>query len=483
MKKSEADPAPRLPVKLDATTNGEYFPAPVPPRLAALTEQALRTSLENAERVGLSRRDYLRSTCASATVLLALNQLGCAGGRYNVPREAALQPAAAEQVLSGKEFIFDVQTHQVSATRPWWEVQQPNLGDFLGRNPQGRCGASHWSRCFTDDVLIREVFLDSDTDLAVLSALWGSPLPMEAEEAARTREKVAMLEGRKRLRIHGTVQPNGAPFEQVAQTMRSLAEDWRIDAWKLYPVWGPEGRGYFLDDELGTRTIQQGLEAGIPLFAIHKGLPLGGMDARFSNPRDVGPVARAFPRATFLIYHSGYEAGWKEGPYDPTSGRGVDALLKSLQDHGVGKDGNVYAELGSTWREVMKDPDQAAHLLGKLLLHLGEDRILWGTDSIWYGSPQDQIEAFRAFEITPEFQERFGYPALTPERKAKIFGLSAARVYGVDVDEMRRVQRSDIVSRVRAEYADDPRPSHQTYGPRTRREMLSLLRATQGRPD
>jgi len=39
--------------------------------------------------------------------------------------------------------------------------------------------------------------------------------------------------------------------------------------------------------------------------------------------------------------------------------------------------------------------------------------VLWGTDSIWYGSPQDQIQAFRAFEITPEFQERFGYPALT----------------------------------------------------------------------
>lgn len=57
--------------------------------------------------------------------------------------------------------------------------------------------------------------------------------------------------------------------------------------------------------------------------------------------------------------------------------------------------------------------------------------MLWGTDSIWYGSPQDQIQAFRAFEITPEFQERFGYPALTKGLKAKVLGLNGARVYGV----------------------------------------------------
>ncbi len=71
-------------------------------------------------------------------------------------------------------------------------------------------------------------------------------------------------------------------------------------------------------------------------------------------------------------------------------------------------------------------------MLGKLLVALGPDNILWGTDSIWYGSPQGQIEAFRAFEITPEYQERFGYPALTADVKARILGLNAARVYGID---------------------------------------------------
>ena len=56
---------------------------------------------------------------------------------------------------------------------------------------------------------------------------------------------------------------------------------------------------------------------------------------------------------------------------------------------------------------------------------------MWGTDSIWYGSPQDQIQAFRSFEITPEFQEQYGYPALTPKVKEKILGTNSARLYEV----------------------------------------------------
>ena len=60
---------------------------------------------------------------------------------------------------------------------------------------------------------------------------------------------------------------------------------------------------------------------------------------------------------------------------------------------------------------------------------MGTSNVLWGTDSIWYGSPQPQIEAFRVFEITPEYQDRFGYPALTPEVKRQILGRNAARLY------------------------------------------------------
>ena len=95
---------------------------------------------------------------------------------------------------------------------------------------------------------------------------------------------------------------------------------------------------------------------------------------------------------------------------------------------------NVYAELGSTWYLMLRRPTEAAHVLGKLLLAVGEDRILWGTDSVWYGAPQPLIDAFRAFRIPERLQEEFGYPPLTDAVKAKILGLNAACLYDVEID-------------------------------------------------
>jgi hypothetical protein len=170
----------------------------------------------------------------------------------------------------------------------------------------------------------------------------------------------------------------------------------------------------------------------------------------------------------------------KEGPYDAQAQFGVDALVRSMQE--AGNPTNVVAELGSTWRYVMRSPDQAAHLMGKLLKTFGEDRVLWGTDSIWYGSPQDQIQAFRAFQISREFQQRHGYPELTSQLKRKVFGLNAARVYGLKPDAMRRKLAKDRVHKSKLDYLNDPQPSFLTYGPRTRREWLALREWTGAQP-
>ena len=111
----------------------------------------------------------------------------------------------------------------------------------------------------------------------------------------------------------------------------------------------------------------------------------------------------------------------------------------------------------------MRDPDQAAHVLGKLLVAVGPDNVVWGTDSIWYGSPQTQIEAFRAFEITEEYQEQFGYPALTPELKRKILGVNGA-------DALRRAARHDRAASSRPRSSSRPAPRFParpaSYGPR-----------------
>jgi hypothetical protein len=168
--------------------------------------------------------------------------------------------------------------------------------------------------------------------------------------------------------------------------------------------------------------------------------------------------------------------------YDPEASDqfGVDRMIKALEDNGIGPDGNVYAELGTTWANVMTEPEQAAHLLGKLLKALGPDRILWGTDCLFNGVPQSQIVAFRMFQIPQQMQEEFGYPALTAETKQKIFGLNGASLYGVDVGATRTEIGEDDVTALRMALLEDPRsvpiPDRRRYeGPRTRRDFFKIL--------
>ena len=91
--------------------------------------------------------------------------------------------------------------------------------------------------------------------------------------------------------------------------------------------------------------------------------------------------------------------------------------------------------------------------------------MLWGTDSIWYGTPQWQIEAFRRFEIPQALIDKHGYAPLTRPVKEGIFGLNAARLFGVDVNAKRNEIPQDYLSRIKMAYRDEgPRPSHRWYG-------------------
>jgi hypothetical protein len=54
---------------------------------------------------------------------------------------------------------------------------------------------------------------------------------------------------------------------------------------------------------------------------------------------------------------------------------------------------------------------------------------VYGSDSIWYGGPQWQIEAFWRFRIPESIRETWGYPQLTERAKRKILGLNSARLY------------------------------------------------------
>ena len=439
----------RLPIKLDSTSNGEFVPVP----LSAANREANRlahvAAERNAKRLDISKRSFLVSACGAASTLLASNAANAAAGRsggfFDLPPEAALEPQAARSVADQGEFIFDVQGHFIDTPK----------GNSKG-----------------PDVFIKDVFLDSDTDMMVLSFVPSrrdaEPVTIQAADAVR--KIVEKLEGTHRLLLHGRVNPN-QPGD--LEGMDELAGRWGVSAWKTYTQYGPGGRGYFLTDDVGVRFVEKARALGVKVICIHKGLPFGPRSYEHSQCADIGPIAKRFPDVKFLIYHSGFVTAVREEAFDPAAKRdGIDTLIRSLAESGVKPGANVYAELGSTWRFLMRDPQQAAHAMGKLLKACGEDNVVWGTDSIWYGSPQDQIQAFRTFQISAELRAQHGYPEITPALRAKIFGLNAARVYGVNAAEVKKYVARDKVAREKAAYAERPEPNFRTYGPKTRREFL-----------
>jgi len=319
-----------------------------------------------------------------------------------------------------------------------------------------------------------DFFMASETDLCALSfvpsALEREPLTIE--EALATTRIVEKLAGTHRLYLHGRVNPN-QPGD--LEGMDELASRYPIAAWKTYTQFGPDRKGFWLDDPPGIALIEKARKLGIRNIAIHKGLSFGPQSYEHATCADVGRVAKRYPDVNFLIYHSGFEASKKEGPYDPARTDGIDALVTSLQANGVKPGANVYAELGSTWRFLMRDPEQAAHALGKLFKACGPDNVLWGTDSIWYGSPQDQIQAFRTFQIAAVLRDKHGYPEITPALRAKVFGLNALRIYPVPADVLGKHVKADKVALEREAYRHERHdPTFRTNGPRNRREFLNL---------
>jgi len=484
----------RLPIKIDSTSNGEFEPLALSERCRKGNALAFESASDCARRLGLDRRSFLLTSCGVASTLLAFNKVnrayGKTGGVFDIAQEGMVDQAAADEFVEGDEFIFDVQGHYVNPEGAWFDYMVENVPAGVkpyssllrGRIPDEEIDADGFGyfRYLNHETFVKDIFMDSDTDMMVLSFVPSAPdrEPVTIESADATRRIVAEMEGSHRLLLHGRVNPNQAGD---IDRMPELAERWGVSAWKTYTQYGPEQRGYFLDDDVGIAFIEKAIETGIKVICVHKGLPFGPQSYEHSLCRDIGVVAKRYPEVEFIVYHSGFETQTEEQAFAEGAGRsGLDSLVQSMIDNEIPQGANVYAELGSTWRMLMQDPDQAAHGLGKLLKYFGEDNVLWGTDSIWYGSPQDQIQAFRTFQISEEFQERFGYSAITPEVRAKIFGLNATKPYKISAEEVQMRASADPIARRKAGYIERREPHFQTYGPKTRRQFLALQRNAGG---
>jgi predicted TIM-barrel fold metal-dependent hydrolase len=232
---------------------------------------------------------------------------------------------------------------------------------------------------------------------------------------------------------------------------RALAED-RPDSFKGYTIGDNTHKDlsrypWRLDDEKLLYPFYEKMQkAGLRNVCVHKGLFPPSIERRFphllahADVRDVGKAARDWPELNFIVYHSAYRFPGGGTPEDAlaqfdATGRieWVSDLAEIPEKFGIN---NVYGDLGQVFAlTAVAQPRLAAALMGMLVKGLGADHVVWGTDAVWTGAPQWQIESLRRLEIPQDMQRKHGFAPLgsaTGEVKSAIFGMNSARLYGIE---------------------------------------------------
>jgi predicted TIM-barrel fold metal-dependent hydrolase len=459
------------PVPTQVVSNEEFLPPQQTPKQTRVESIIGRTGETLSRKLGMNRREFLKTTGGMALAFLAMNQVF--GKFFDVWEVEAAEPQAIQERKGPVPFIFDVQTHYVSSSfhQPGWKeglLKLRQRAKAMGVNPQ-LAGDTGTMADLSWENFIKEVFLDSDTSIALISTPPG-PYPWDSvvppKEMTHIRDEINRLTDSQRMLAHGLVMPQLGQVD--LDYMDQQAETFQVDAWKCYTGSPPKGfeHGWWLSDEkIAYPMLDKAQALNIRNICAHKGLPLGPV-REYNHPRDILQAAKDFPRLNFWVYHSGFVGTSGLDLEEARSGNipwtTEFCRLKRQQP----KLNNIFMELGSTFGQlVITEPVVCAHLLGQMLVAFGDGHLIWGTDSIWYGTPQWQIEAFRRFQIPEELQETHGYPALTNPLKANIFGLNAARQFGVDVDATRHQLPNDYLSRIKMEYLEEGSiPSHHAYG-------------------
>ena len=328
---------------------------------------------------------------------------------------------------------------------------------------------------------IQRFFLESQVTVSILSNANLGSIPV-AGESNRPPKNIAESLGAENLTGHMTAGVRDF-VNQIAGSTRMLAHgqlypgvgnlhdpvygdytQWQIDtfhpdSWKGYNIataakldFNSESAmaRWRLDDELVAYPIYEVIarnkqelkkHPGFWNICVHKGLAPGPPDVpERGNPTDIPKAAGDWPQFNFIIYHSCIRNGFfdldsletiRSGSTRVVQGAEVPDISWTTQFAELSAPfRNVYAKLGTTFAgSVVTFPTVWAHIIGQLLKFMGPDRIVFGSDSLWYGGPQWQIDAFWRFQIPEEIQERWGYPALTEASRRKILGLNSAGLY------------------------------------------------------
>jgi predicted TIM-barrel fold metal-dependent hydrolase len=453
------------PVPTQIVSNEEFEPLPQTADQKRVEARIHELADGYARRLGLSRRAFLQTSGGMATAFLAMNDVF--GPVFRVAEAEALEPAAHGELWPKKEFILDLQTHHVKDSMAGPTMFRKLTGK-LGLNP-ALAGIAPAPDSLHRMNYVKEMFFDSDTVMACISGAAFGPKDsyvLPSEEMVATRDAVNAAAGSRRMLSHGLGTPAHPDWLDDAERQ---VRDLKIDAWKFYT--GDPVMPWRHDDEkLAYPFYERTLKLGVRNICTHKGLPLPGPGKDFFRPDDIVKAARDWPQLNFIVFHAGMQHMMTMLPPGQS---GIDAdgnipwttgLCRELSANPTVT--NVYLELGAVFgHSVVTHPEICAHLLGQCLRAVGAGRVIWGTDSIWWGSPQWQIEAFRRFQIPESLQQRFGYAAISDADRALIFGLNSARLFGIDVAAQRQAIPGDALSRLRSAYHEaGAEPSLTQYG-------------------
>jgi predicted TIM-barrel fold metal-dependent hydrolase len=466
-------PAP-IPTRI--ASNEEFIPPPQSPQQKEYETRLTEISTQAAHRQGMDRRSFLRSGSGMAAALVALNQVF--GECYDVAAAEVEDQNAFAEKWPKDQFIFDVQTHHVDVSKKWYETTRDGKAamSFFTMLRPGAKSTDHALELLNRAHYVKEVFGDSDTVMAVISGVpsrdWDkNPLP--PDQMVATRKFVNDIAGSQRLLSHGLLRPNLGLKEM--DEMERQVKDLKIDAWKMYTGAELGEHAWFMDDEKVAYPFwEKTKKLGVKNLCVHKGLPLGAFNEKACTPLDLEKAAKDWPDLNFIVYHSGFRGyGWlgkgtgqkivDPKTDDPQEIPWISDILRILRKNPDLK--NIYFELGSTFQQTSaRDPVQCLHMLGQMIQTAGADHILWGTDSIWGGSPQSQIERLRRLKMKQELMEKHGYAELTDKVKEQILGLNAAKLFGIDPKAKRQAIKTDRLSQLRQEYRQHPEPSNTQYG-------------------
>src|SRR5437867_744058 len=485
----------RSPIPAQMSSNGEYMPVPqteqqmrVEARVKVLAEEASR-------KLGISRRKFLHSSGGMAATLVAMNEVFGRFFNVSLIEmfEPAAYAAAAppRDLFVFDDQLHFVRGSKPSPAGLRAIAQGPSSAPTLKSNPFNPRGQSDelgqvwsvWNPALVGlpidpgyahiTQFIKDVYLDSQVTIGLLSNVTASLVQIEGEktraprnaqeaqrgeiltaaQTAAARNFINEISGSTRMLCHGLLYVGKGNLAYIQeQTDKNEPDSWKgynisnaakldNDPNSLMKQWRHD------DEEVAYPTferIQKNFERiksrkpGFNNICVHKGLAPGPPDPLRGHPGDLPKAARDWPKLNFITYHACIQPNFfmADTMEEVKAGkmRGGVPNISWTTEYAQLVQGlpNCYAEIGTTWASsVVTFPTIAAHIMGQLMKFMGEDRIVFGSDSVWYGSPQWQIEALWRFQIPEEMRKKYGYPELTERAKRKILGLTSAKLYGI----------------------------------------------------